>query len=60
LLLYARRGYNRFMNERKDVFQDEFTENQSKPPGPQRDSVEQTTKLDPDVDSQEADENVRE
>lgn len=46
------------MNERKDVFQDEFTENQSKYRGEKREDVETTEKLDPDVDSQAADETM--
>ena len=48
------------MNERKDVFQDEFTENQSKYGGAKREDVETSEKLDPNVDSQEGDEAMSE
>jgi len=48
------------MNERKDVFQDEFTENQSKYSGEKREDVETSEKLDPDVDSQADDETMAE
>lgn len=46
------------MDERKDVFQDEFTENESKLGGAERDDVEGDEELDPNVDSQEGDEFV--
>lgn len=46
------------MDERKDVFQDEFTENESKLDGAERDDVEGDEELDPNVDSQEGDELV--
>jgi len=46
------------MDERKNVFQDEFTENESKLEGAERDSIEGKEKLDPDVNSQEGDEMV--
>ena len=36
-----------------EIFQDELTENESKPRGPARDDAEHGIKLDPDVDSQE-------
>ncbi len=35
-----------------EYFQDAFTENESKPRGEVREDVEETTRLDPDVDSQ--------
>jgi len=38
-----------------EIFQDELTENQSKPRGPQRDDTEHSENLDPGVDSQEDD-----
>lgn len=38
-----------------EIFQDDLTENESKPCGEVRDEVEETLKLDPNVDSQEAD-----
>lgn len=38
-----------------ELYQDAFTENESKPRGQVRDDVEGTMHLDPDVDSQEAD-----
>lgn len=46
------------MDERKGVFQDEFTENEAKPKGPEREAVEETEQLDPDVNSQEDDETM--
>ena len=39
-----------------EYFQDAFTENESKPRGPERDALEASEQLDPDVDSQEDDE----
>lgn len=55
------RGYKALMEKiRRDrdgeIFQDDLTENQSKPRGPRREEDEETLNLDPDVDSQEADE----
>jgi len=38
-----------------EIFQDELTENESKPRGPQRDDAERDAKRDPDADSQEGD-----
>jgi hypothetical protein len=38
-----------------EIFQDELTENQSKPRGPRRDDAEHQTTYDPGIDSQEAD-----
>ncbi len=38
-----------------EIFQDDLTENQSKPRGPRRDDAERDEKLDPGVDSQEGD-----
>lgn len=46
------------MDERKDVFQDEFTENESKLDGAERDDVEGSEQLDTDVNSQEGDQFV--
>ena len=46
------------MDERKNPFQDEFTENESKLDGAERDDVDSTERLDTDVDSQEGDEMV--
>lgn len=46
------------MDERKDVFQDEFTENEAKPKGAQREEAEETERLDPDVNSQDDDETM--
>jgi len=43
-----------------EYFQDAFTENESKPRGEVREDVEETTRLDPDVDSQEADRALKE
>lgn len=46
-------------NHRRDefgeIFQDDLTENESKPRGAVRDEVEHDLKLDPNVDSQEDD-----
>lgn len=41
-----------------ELFQDTFTENQSKPSGAIREEVEETLKLDPNIDSQEDDEDM--
>lgn len=38
-----------------EIFQDDLTENESKPRGAVRDDVEHDLKLDPNVDSQEDD-----
>lgn len=38
-----------------EIFQDDLTENESKPRGAVRDEVEHDLKLDPNVDSQEDD-----
>lgn len=38
-----------------EIFQDDLTENESKPRGERRDDAESTLRLDPDIDSQEAD-----
>lgn len=38
-----------------EIFQDDLTENQSKPRGPQREDTERSEKMDPGVDSQEGD-----
>jgi hypothetical protein len=38
-----------------EIFQDELTENESKPRGPRRDDTEHSKQLDSDVDSQEGD-----
>ena len=46
------------MDERKNPFQDEFTENESKLDGAERDDVDSTERLDTDVDSQAGDEMV--
>ena len=39
-----------------ELYEDAFTENESKPRGAVREEVEETERLDPDVDSQEDDE----
>ena len=38
-----------------EIFQDDLTENESKPRGPERDDTAHSEELDPDVDSQEDD-----
>lgn len=38
-----------------EIFQDDLTENESKARGERRDDAEATLRLDPDIDSQEAD-----
>lgn len=43
-----------------EIFQDDLTENESKPRGAVREEVEETLKLDPNVDSQEDDEAMAE
>jgi hypothetical protein len=59
------RGYKRVMKDKRirdrsgELFQDAFTENESKPRGAVREDVESSTQLDPDVDSQEADRKLR-
>ncbi len=45
-------------DRRGEIFQDELTENQSKPRGTSREDSEQQAKYDPGVDSQEADETM--
>jgi hypothetical protein len=45
----------RSKDEFGEIFQDDLTENQSKPRGAVRDEVEHDLKLDPNVDSQEDD-----
>jgi hypothetical protein len=45
----------RIADRKGELYQDAFTENESKPRGEVRDDVEGSTQLDPDVDSQEAD-----
>lgn len=42
-----------------EFFQDAFTENESKPRGAVREEVEETARLDPDVDSQQGDRAVK-
>lgn len=42
-------------DRRGEIFQDELTENQSMPSPSRREDFEESTKLDPQVDSQEAD-----
>lgn len=55
-------GYKRDMEDKHirdrsgEYFEDAFTENESKPRGPVRDEIEAGEQLDPDVDSQAADE----
>ena len=43
-----------------EIYQDAFTENESKPRGAVREEVEETLKLDPNVDSQEDDQAMAE
>jgi hypothetical protein len=43
-----------------EIFQDDLTENQSKPRGPRRDDAERDEKMDPGVDSQEDDRDMKE
>jgi hypothetical protein len=38
-----------------EIFQDDLTENETKARGEKRDDAEATLRLDPDIDSQEAD-----
>lgn len=38
-----------------EIFQDDLTENESKPRGPVRDEIAETERLDPNVDSEEDD-----
>ena len=38
-----------------EIFQDDLTENETKARGERRDDAEATLRLDPDIDSQEAD-----
>jgi hypothetical protein len=45
----------RIADRKGELYQDAFTENESKPRGEVRDDVEGSTQLDPDVNSQEAD-----
>lgn len=42
-----------------EIFQDELTENESKPRGAVREDAEESLKLDPDVNSQDDDETMR-
>lgn len=44
--------------ERDDVFENEFTE-EDKPSGAQREDVAETERIDPELDSQEDDEDMR-
>ncbi|MBV9270410.1 MAG: hypothetical protein JO165_04905 [Candidatus Eremiobacteraeota bacterium] len=46
------------MDERKNPFQDEFTENESKLDGAEREDVESSERLDTNINSQEGDEMV--
>jgi hypothetical protein len=50
----------RIADRKGELYQDAFTENESKPRGEVRDDVEGSTQLDPDVNSQEADEALEE
>jgi hypothetical protein len=43
-----------------EPFQDEFTENETKARGEVREDAEDTLRLDPDVDSQDADQALKE
>ena len=43
-----------------EIFQDDLTENESKPRGPQRDDAAHDENLDPGVDSQEDDRDMAE
>jgi hypothetical protein len=60
MLTIPARGYKPAMDKRKtdefgEIFQDDLTENESKPRGAVREEVEHDLNLDPNVDSQEAD-----
>lgn len=54
-------GYKRSMKNKRETdrcgehFQDAFTENESKARGADRESIQGTLKLDPNVDSEEGD-----
>lgn len=45
----------RSRDRRGEIFQDDLTENETKARGEKRDDAEATLRLDPDIDSQEAD-----
>ena len=57
----CRDGYKRDMKDKHipdrsgELYQDAFTENESKPRGAVREEVEDTLQMDPNVDSEEAD-----
>jgi hypothetical protein len=58
MYVWVRRWYNEFMERRDrdgEIFEDDLTENESEPDGPERDDVAHTLKLDPQVDSQDSD-----
>lgn len=47
---------DKFIRDRSgEIFQDDLTENETKARGEKRDDAEATLRLDPDIDSQEAD-----
>lgn len=59
------RGYKQLMEKPGrdrdgEIFQDDLTENESKPRGAVREDAEETLELDPQVDSQEDDEDMAE
>lgn len=58
-------GYKRAMDKlprdrHGEIFQDDLTENESMPRPSEREDVEETRRLDPNVDSQEDDETMAE
>ena len=55
-----RRGYNGDMNERKDVFQDEFTENRGASPEVREEAAHELNLNGDQIDSQEDDEYMHE
>lgn len=47
---------DKFIRDRSgEIFQDDLTENETKARGEKRDDAEATLRMDPDIDSQEAD-----
>jgi hypothetical protein len=50
------KSMEKFVRDRSgEIFQDDLTENESKARGERRDDAQATLRLDPDIDSQEAD-----
>ncbi len=63
---FLRPGKSATMNDKRtpdnsgELYQDAFTENESKPRGAKREDAESSMQLDPNVDSQEADRMLKE